>query len=78
MEIKLVEAIKEHKYGGQIRKVGDRYEAPLAHLPFILTKARWVKIVEPTPAKPAPAPDPAKPPEKPARNYKRRDLEAEK
>ncbi len=72
MKIQLVEAIKEHKYDGQDRKVGERYEAQMAHLPF-LVKAGRVKLVEPEPA-----PAPTKSPEKPARNYKRRDLEAEK
>jgi hypothetical protein len=72
MNIQLVETIKQHKYGGQIRTVGERYEAQASHLP-VLIKAKWVRIVEP---KPVPAP--VQPPEKPVRNYKRRDLAAEK
>ncbi len=76
MDIKLVESIKEHKYGGRTRAVGEQYEAQMAHLP-VLIKARWVKIVEPKPVATA-APAPANSPEKPTRNYKRRDLQAEK
>ncbi len=76
MEIKLVETIKEHKYGGRTRTVGEQYEAQMAHLPFLF-KAKFVKMVEP---KPAATPDPelAKSPDKPTRNYKRRDVQAEK
>ncbi len=78
MKIKLVETIKEHKYGGRTRAVGEQYEAQMAHLPFLI-KAKYVKIVEPKPAPmPPPALVPANSPEKPIRNYKRRDLQAEK
>jgi hypothetical protein len=79
MNIQLVETIKQHKYGGRKRTVGQRYEAARAHLP-ILIKARWVKIIEPKPVPalvPASGPEP-RPPMKPTRNYKRRDLTAEK
>jgi hypothetical protein len=79
MTTKLVETIKQHKYGGRTRTVGEQYEAGTAHLP-ILIKARWIKMVEPKPPKP-PHPvmpvTPADPPTKPVRNYKRRDVTAE-
>ncbi len=80
MTTQLVETIKQHKYGGRTRAVGERYEAGVAHLP-ILIKARWVKIIERKPQKP---PLPVMPvtsadlPTKPTRNYKRRDVTAEK
>ncbi|HVP10922.1 MAG TPA: hypothetical protein VMV94_06985 [Phycisphaerae bacterium] len=78
MNLQLVETIKQHKYGGKVRTVGEQYEAQAAHLP-VLIKARWVKIVKPKPAPTTPVtPGPVTPAEKPARNYKRRDLAAEK
>ncbi len=78
MNTQLVETIKQHKYGGRQRAVGEQYEALTSHLP-VLIKARWVKIVEPPkPVAPPKPVMPARPPEKPTRNYKRRDLSAEK